>query len=166
MVSGNTESLNYAGNDGTCDHSWLTILLGNAPQIVLPAFYSCGLRLFYAHTYPYPSTPTLRCTTGEPDYATLHREIKCLYCSQLLALNYSPSGKDPLRSHGEWEIAIMRSFERTGAGHFKLFGFGFALILKSHKEFQFVHTNTICKKSGCTSGQFCVFLLNATEWKH
>ncbi len=32
MVSGNTESLTYAGNDGTCDHSWLTMLLGNAPQ--------------------------------------------------------------------------------------------------------------------------------------
>ncbi len=27
-VSGNTEYLNYAGNDGTCDHSWLTMLLG------------------------------------------------------------------------------------------------------------------------------------------
>ncbi len=33
MFSGNTESLNYAGNDGTCDHSWLTMLLGNAPQV-------------------------------------------------------------------------------------------------------------------------------------
>ncbi len=32
MVSGNTVSLNYAGNDGTCDHSWLTMLFGNAPQ--------------------------------------------------------------------------------------------------------------------------------------
>ncbi len=29
---GNTESLNYASNDGTCDHSWLMMLLGNAPQ--------------------------------------------------------------------------------------------------------------------------------------
>ncbi len=28
MGSGNTESLNYAGNDGTCD-----MLLGNAPQV-------------------------------------------------------------------------------------------------------------------------------------
>ncbi len=32
MVSGNTESLNYAGNDGTCNHSWLTKLLGNVPM--------------------------------------------------------------------------------------------------------------------------------------
>ncbi len=32
MVSGTTESLNCAGNGGTCDHSWLTMLLGNAPQ--------------------------------------------------------------------------------------------------------------------------------------
>ncbi len=30
----NTELLNYAGNDGTCDHSWLMTLLGNAPQII------------------------------------------------------------------------------------------------------------------------------------
>ncbi len=33
MVSGNTESFNYSGNDGTCDHSWLTMLLGNAPLV-------------------------------------------------------------------------------------------------------------------------------------
>ncbi len=33
MGSGNTESLNYAGNDGTCDHSRLMMLLGNAPQV-------------------------------------------------------------------------------------------------------------------------------------
>ncbi len=32
MISGN-----YVGNDGTCDHSWLTILLGNAPWVS----YSC-----------------------------------------------------------------------------------------------------------------------------
>ncbi len=32
MVSGNTKSLNYAGNDGTCDYSWLAMLLGNAHQ--------------------------------------------------------------------------------------------------------------------------------------
>ncbi len=32
MVSGTTESLNCAGNGGTCDHSWLTMLLGNASQ--------------------------------------------------------------------------------------------------------------------------------------
>jgi len=30
MVSGNTKSLNYVSNDGTCDVSWLTMLLGNA----------------------------------------------------------------------------------------------------------------------------------------
>ncbi len=35
MVSGNTESLSYVGNDGTCDHSWLTMLLGKRPLIVL-----------------------------------------------------------------------------------------------------------------------------------
>ncbi len=33
MVSGNTESLNYVGNDGTCDHSWLMMLLGNATLV-------------------------------------------------------------------------------------------------------------------------------------
>ena len=33
MVSGNTDSLNYADNDGTCDHSWLTMLSGNAPLV-------------------------------------------------------------------------------------------------------------------------------------
>ncbi len=32
VVSGNTESLNYAGNDGTREHSRLTMLLGNAPR--------------------------------------------------------------------------------------------------------------------------------------
>ncbi len=48
------------------------------------------------------------CVTGagqakpaiQSDYAILHREIKNLYCSPLLALNYSPSGKDLSRSHG------------------------------------------------------------------
>ncbi len=44
LVSGNTESLNYAGNDETCDHSWLTMLLGTAPladvQMASPALYS------------------------------------------------------------------------------------------------------------------------------
>ncbi len=33
MFPGSTESLNYAGNDGTCDHSWLTMRLGNAPLV-------------------------------------------------------------------------------------------------------------------------------------
>ncbi len=32
MVLGNTESLNYVCNDGICDQSWLTMLLGNVPQ--------------------------------------------------------------------------------------------------------------------------------------
>lgn len=31
MVRGNTESLNYVGNDGTCDLSWQTMILGNTP---------------------------------------------------------------------------------------------------------------------------------------
>lgn len=30
MVSGNAESLNYVGNNGNCDQSWLIMLLGNA----------------------------------------------------------------------------------------------------------------------------------------
>ncbi len=34
MVLGNTESLNYADSDGTCDHSWLMMFLENAPQLV------------------------------------------------------------------------------------------------------------------------------------
>lgn len=34
-VSGNTELLNncYVGNDGTCDHIWLTMLSGSAPLV-------------------------------------------------------------------------------------------------------------------------------------
>ncbi len=42
-----------------------------------------------------PRTGSAGCAIGEPDYTTFHREIMCLYYSQLLALNYSPSGKDP-----------------------------------------------------------------------
>ncbi len=48
-----------------------------------------------------PRTSKAGYTIGGPDYAILHREIKYLYCSLLLARNYSPSGKDLLRSHGE-----------------------------------------------------------------
>ncbi len=33
MVLGNTESLNYVSNDGTCEHSWPTMLLGKTPLI-------------------------------------------------------------------------------------------------------------------------------------
>ncbi len=47
-----------------------------------------------------PRTSKAGYTIGGPDYASLHREIKYLYCSPLLALNYSPSGKDLSRSHG------------------------------------------------------------------
>ncbi len=32
MVSGNTELLNSVCNDGNCDQSWLTMLLGKVPQ--------------------------------------------------------------------------------------------------------------------------------------
>ncbi len=48
-----------------------------------------------------PRTSRAGCTIGEPDYAILHREIKYLYYSPILALNYSPSGKGPWRSHSE-----------------------------------------------------------------
>ncbi len=47
-----------------------------------------------------PRTSKAGYTIGGPDYAILHREIKYLYCSPLLGLNYSPSGKDLSRSHG------------------------------------------------------------------
>lgn len=30
-VFGSTDSLNYAANDGTCDHIWVTTLTRNAP---------------------------------------------------------------------------------------------------------------------------------------
>ncbi len=46
-----------------------------------------------------PRTSRAGCTIGEPDYAILHREIKYLYYSPLLALNYLPSGKGLSRSH-------------------------------------------------------------------
>jgi len=32
MVSANTHSLNYAENNGTCNHRWLTMLLGNTTK--------------------------------------------------------------------------------------------------------------------------------------
>ncbi len=46
-----------------------------------------------------PRTSKAGCTIGEPDYAILPREIKYLYYSRLLALNYSRSGKGLSRSH-------------------------------------------------------------------
>ncbi len=49
----------------------------------------------------------------------LHREKKYLYCFLRLARKYSPSGKDPLRSHGELGILIMRWFVQTGMGHIR-----------------------------------------------
>ena len=39
-----------------------------------------------------------------------------LYCSLRLTPNYSPSGKDPLWSHGEWVTLTMRLCVRTGEG--------------------------------------------------
>jgi len=45
MVSGNTDPLNYADNDGTCDHIWLTMLSGNAPQGSYSIFNETKLRI-------------------------------------------------------------------------------------------------------------------------
>jgi len=42
MILGNTDSLNYAKNDGTCDHSWLILLLGNTP-LFSPRFYETSI---------------------------------------------------------------------------------------------------------------------------
>jgi len=38
---GNTDWLNYAENDRTCDHIWLTMLLGNASQTKLIDVIDC-----------------------------------------------------------------------------------------------------------------------------
>ncbi len=66
-----------------------------------------------------PRTGRAGCTT-EPGYVNLQREKKYWYCHLRLALNFSPSGKDPLRSRGELGIWIMRWFIQTGTGNIRL----------------------------------------------
>ncbi len=63
-----------------------------------------------------PRTSRAGCTIGEPDYAILHREIKYLYYSPLLALNYS-NFKGPLevtRRVGDLNYEVIQA-DRSGA---------------------------------------------------
>ncbi len=68
MVSGNTESLNYVGNDGTCDHSWLMMHLGNVPQ-------SWPWCLTTLHFCPVLTGALACCMTGSVEFLNSNKSL-------------------------------------------------------------------------------------------
>ncbi len=96
MVSGNTESLNYVGNDGTCDHSWLMMLLGNATLVsaalsrthLMP---SAGLSVFLLLVHILFSPPANSQRVHKRHFTSLLLHVcplLLLFCIQPLVLHH------------------------------------------------------------------------------